>query len=76
MFNPAIKVKDAPKEEKKQVTVTDRKEELNFSLFEQTNAPPTAAEKSTRSTFICFGLHFSSGCMVNSIFYIIMLCNF
>ncbi|XP_056592999.1 ATP-dependent RNA helicase DHX29 isoform X2 [Triplophysa dalaica] len=45
MFNPAIKVKDTPKEEKKQVSVTDRKEELNFSLFEQTNAPPAAAEK-------------------------------
>jgi len=33
MFNSAIKVKDTPKEEKKPVTLTDGKEELNFSLM-------------------------------------------
>ncbi|XDV53947.1 hypothetical protein PO909_022338 [Leuciscus waleckii] len=46
MFNSAIKVKDTPKEEKKPVTLTDGKEELNFSLFEQANAP--AAEKTEK----------------------------
>uniref|UniRef100_A0A672JZQ7 RNA helicase n=1 Tax=Sinocyclocheilus grahami TaxID=75366 RepID=A0A672JZQ7_SINGR len=40
MFNSAIKVKDTPKEEKKPVTLTDGKEELNFSLFEQADTPP------------------------------------
>uniref|UniRef100_A0A673N0X8 ATP-dependent RNA helicase DHX29 n=1 Tax=Sinocyclocheilus rhinocerous TaxID=307959 RepID=A0A673N0X8_9TELE len=36
MFNSlTIKVKVTPKEEKKPVTLTDGKEELNFSLFEQ-----------------------------------------
>lgn len=49
MFNSAIKVKDTPKEEKKPVTLTDGKEELNFSLFEQADAPP--AEKSKINTF-------------------------
>uniref|UniRef100_A0A673G5F5 ATP-dependent RNA helicase DHX29 n=1 Tax=Sinocyclocheilus rhinocerous TaxID=307959 RepID=A0A673G5F5_9TELE len=34
MFNSAVKVKDAPKEEKKPVALTDGKEELNFNLFE------------------------------------------
>lgn len=46
MFNSAIKVKDTPKEEKKPVALTDGKEELNFNLFEQADAPP--AEKSKR----------------------------
>lgn len=46
MFNPAIKIKDAPKEEKKPVEVTDGKEELNFNLFEQTDTP--AAEKTEK----------------------------
>lgn len=50
MFNSAIKVKDTPKEEKKPVTLTDGKEELNFSLFEQADAPP--AEKSKSNTFV------------------------
>uniref|UniRef100_A0A8C2CL46 ATP-dependent RNA helicase DHX29 n=1 Tax=Cyprinus carpio TaxID=7962 RepID=A0A8C2CL46_CYPCA len=35
MFNSAIKVKDTPKEEKKPVTLTDGKEDLSFSIFEQ-----------------------------------------
>jgi len=52
MFNSAIKVKDTPKEEKKPVTLTDGKEELNFSLFEQADSPP--AEKSKR--IYLFGL--------------------
>ncbi len=43
MFNSATKVKDPPKEEKKPVTLTDGKEELNFNLFEQADTPP--AEK-------------------------------
>lgn len=40
MFNTATKVKDTPKEEKKPVTLTDGKEELNFKLFEQADTPP------------------------------------
>uniref|UniRef100_A0A673N888 RNA helicase n=1 Tax=Sinocyclocheilus rhinocerous TaxID=307959 RepID=A0A673N888_9TELE len=41
MFNSlTIKVKVTPKEEKKPVTLTDGKEELNFSLFEQAETPP------------------------------------
>uniref|UniRef100_A0A673G7L4 ATP-dependent RNA helicase DHX29 n=1 Tax=Sinocyclocheilus rhinocerous TaxID=307959 RepID=A0A673G7L4_9TELE len=40
MFNSAVKVKDAPKEEKKPVALTDGKEELNFNLFEQADTPP------------------------------------
>lgn len=43
VFNSAIKVKDTPKEEKKPVTLTDGKEDLNFNLFEQADPPP--AEK-------------------------------
>ncbi|XP_051766444.1 ATP-dependent RNA helicase DHX29 [Ctenopharyngodon idella] len=43
MFNSAIKVKDTPKEEKKPVTLTDGKEEINFNLFEEADTPP--AEK-------------------------------
>uniref|UniRef100_A0A9J8CLA1 ATP-dependent RNA helicase DHX29 n=1 Tax=Cyprinus carpio carpio TaxID=630221 RepID=A0A9J8CLA1_CYPCA len=40
MFNSAIKVKDTPKEEKKPVTLTDGKEDLNFNIFEQADTPP------------------------------------
>lgn len=50
MFNPAIKIKDAPKEEKQPVAVTDGKDELNFNLFEQKDAP--AAVKSRRNTLV------------------------
>uniref|UniRef100_A0A8C2CKB3 ATP-dependent RNA helicase DHX29 n=1 Tax=Cyprinus carpio TaxID=7962 RepID=A0A8C2CKB3_CYPCA len=46
MFNSAIKVKDTPKEEKKPVTLTDGKEDLSFSIFEQADAPP--AEKTEK----------------------------
>uniref|UniRef100_A0A673G239 RNA helicase n=1 Tax=Sinocyclocheilus rhinocerous TaxID=307959 RepID=A0A673G239_9TELE len=46
MFNSAVKVKDAPKEEKKPVALTDGKEELNFNLFEQADTPP--AEKAEK----------------------------
>ncbi|XP_036385727.1 ATP-dependent RNA helicase DHX29 [Megalops cyprinoides] len=46
MFNPAIKVADAPKEEKKPVSVLETKEELNFNLFEKAETPP--AEKTVK----------------------------
>uniref|UniRef100_A0A672NQJ1 RNA helicase n=1 Tax=Sinocyclocheilus grahami TaxID=75366 RepID=A0A672NQJ1_SINGR len=46
VFNSAVKVKDAPKEEKKPVALTDGKEELNFNLFEQADTPP--AEKAEK----------------------------
>ncbi|KAF4108017.1 hypothetical protein G5714_010776 [Onychostoma macrolepis] len=46
IFNSALKVKETPKEEKKPVTLTDGKEELNFSLFEQADTPP--AEKAEK----------------------------
>ncbi|XP_043106374.1 ATP-dependent RNA helicase DHX29 isoform X2 [Puntigrus tetrazona] len=46
MFNPALKVKDAPKEDRKPVAVPDGKDELDFKLFEQTQTPPAQkAEK-------------------------------
>ncbi|XP_030623769.1 ATP-dependent RNA helicase DHX29 [Chanos chanos] len=40
MFNPAIKVKDTPKEEKKAAPISEGKEDLNFNLFEQAETPP------------------------------------
>ncbi|XP_066507581.1 ATP-dependent RNA helicase DHX29 [Hoplias malabaricus] len=43
LFNPAIKVSDAPKEEKKPAAVKEVSEEVNFNLFEQVEKP--AAEK-------------------------------
>ncbi|KAG7476986.1 hypothetical protein MATL_G00088600 [Megalops atlanticus] len=46
LFNPAIKVADAPKEEKKPVSVLETKEELNFNLFEKAETPP--AEKTVK----------------------------
>ncbi|KAG5834335.1 hypothetical protein ANANG_G00260440 [Anguilla anguilla] len=46
MFNPAIKVTEAPKEEKKPAPVLEGKEDLNFSLFEKSEAPP--AEKTVK----------------------------
>lgn len=52
MFNSAIKVKDTPKEDKKPVTLTDGKEEINFNLFEEEDTPP--AEKSRRIYLFCF----------------------
>ncbi|KAM6986130.1 LOW QUALITY PROTEIN: ATP-dependent RNA helicase DHX29 [Aplochiton taeniatus] len=44
MFNPALKVVEVPKEPKKSLPVTEGKEELNFSLFEQAEKK-TPAEK-------------------------------
>uniref|UniRef100_A0A8C9U5U1 RNA helicase n=1 Tax=Scleropages formosus TaxID=113540 RepID=A0A8C9U5U1_SCLFO len=38
MFNPAIKVTDAPKEEKKPTPVEEGKEDLNINLFEMTGS--------------------------------------
>ncbi|XP_076014539.1 ATP-dependent RNA helicase dhx29 [Genypterus blacodes] len=43
MFNPAIKVVDAPQKETKILPVTEDKEGLSFSLFDQAEKPP--AEK-------------------------------
>ncbi|KAJ8399999.1 hypothetical protein AAFF_G00400380 [Aldrovandia affinis] len=40
MFNPAIKVTEGPKEEKKLAPVLEGKEELNFNLFEKAETPP------------------------------------
>ncbi|XP_030598748.1 ATP-dependent RNA helicase DHX29 [Archocentrus centrarchus] len=42
MFNPAIKVVDAPQKEKKTVPVKEDKEELGFNLFEQAEKDPPA----------------------------------
>uniref|UniRef100_A0A669EWS9 ATP-dependent RNA helicase DHX29 n=1 Tax=Oreochromis niloticus TaxID=8128 RepID=A0A669EWS9_ORENI len=47
MFNPAIKVVDAPQKEKKILPAKEDKEELGFSLFEQAEKDPPA-EKGTR----------------------------
>ena len=46
MFNAALKVVDAPPKENKALPVTEEKEELNFSLFEQA-AKPAPQEKGT-----------------------------
>ncbi|KAI1905280.1 hypothetical protein AGOR_G00014480 [Albula goreensis] len=40
VFNPAIKVTEAPREEKKPVPLLDEKEDLNFNLFEKAETPP------------------------------------
>ena len=46
MFNPAVKVVDTPKEEKKKpAPVSEGKGEMTFGLFEQAETPPPA-EKS------------------------------
>ncbi|XP_039856737.1 ATP-dependent RNA helicase DHX29 [Simochromis diagramma] len=42
MFNPAIKVVDAPQKEKKILPAKEDKEELGFSLFEQAEKDPPA----------------------------------
>uniref|UniRef100_A0A667Z439 RNA helicase n=1 Tax=Myripristis murdjan TaxID=586833 RepID=A0A667Z439_9TELE len=42
MFNPAIKVVDTPQKDKKPPPVTEDKEDLGFSLFEQAEKPPPA----------------------------------
>uniref|UniRef100_UPI0037E7B334 ATP-dependent RNA helicase DHX29 n=1 Tax=Semicossyphus pulcher TaxID=241346 RepID=UPI0037E7B334 len=47
IFNPAIKVVDAPQKEKKTLPVSDDKEDISFNLFEQAEKAPPAppAEK-------------------------------
>uniref|UniRef100_A0AAR2JPS1 RNA helicase n=1 Tax=Pygocentrus nattereri TaxID=42514 RepID=A0AAR2JPS1_PYGNA len=46
LFNPAIKVTDAPKEEKRPAPVKEVNEDLNFNLFEQAEkAPEEKTEK-------------------------------
>lgn len=42
MFNPAIKVSDAPQKEKKAPAVKEDKEDLGFKLFEQAEKDPPA----------------------------------
>lgn len=49
MFNPAIKVSDVPQKEKKVLPVSNDKEDLGFSLFEQAEKD-TAAEKGSNKT--------------------------
>lgn len=46
MFNPAIKVVEAPQNEKKKAPVIEEKEDLSFGLFEQAEKDPPA-EKGT-----------------------------
>ncbi|XP_072515206.1 ATP-dependent RNA helicase DHX29 [Salminus brasiliensis] len=46
LFNPAIKVTDAPKEEKRPAPVKEVNEDLNFNLFEQAEKQP--AEKTEK----------------------------
>ena len=48
MFNPAIKVVDAPQKEKKTLPVSEDKEELGFKLFEQPEKAPPAEKGSYR----------------------------
>ncbi|XP_023264416.1 ATP-dependent RNA helicase DHX29 [Seriola lalandi dorsalis] len=42
MFNPALKVVDVPQKEKKVVPVSEDKEDITFSLFEQAEKEPPA----------------------------------
>lgn len=42
VFNPAIKVSDAPQKEKKAPPVKENKEDLGFKLFEQAEKDPPA----------------------------------
>lgn len=49
MFNPAIKVVDEPKKEKKVVPVSEDKESITFNLFEQPDKEPPA-EKGSENT--------------------------
>ncbi|KAI5099549.1 ATP-dependent RNA helicase DHX29 [Silurus meridionalis] len=50
MFNPAIKVTEAPKVDKKPPPVAAGNEELNFKLFEQANQTPPEKEKPEKTT--------------------------
>lgn len=47
LFNPAIKVSDAPQKEKKTPPVKEDKEDLGFKLFEQAEKDPPP-EKGSR----------------------------
>lgn len=49
MFNPALKVVDAPQKEKKAAPVNEDKETLSFSLFEQAEKDPPV-QKGTSET--------------------------
>uniref|UniRef100_A0A3B3X0Y7 RNA helicase n=1 Tax=Poecilia mexicana TaxID=48701 RepID=A0A3B3X0Y7_9TELE len=49
MFNPAIKVVDVPQKEKKTLPVTDYKDDLSFSLFEQAEKDPPNEPKDIRN---------------------------
>ncbi|XP_031716040.1 ATP-dependent RNA helicase DHX29 [Anarrhichthys ocellatus] len=44
VFNPALKVVDAPQKEKKILPVSEDKEDVSFSLFEQKEKAPPAAK--------------------------------
>lgn len=46
MFNPAIKVSDAPQKEKKAPPVKEDKGDLGFKLFEQADKDPPAPKGS------------------------------
>lgn len=48
MFNPAIKVADVPQKEKKTLPVSEDKEELSFSLFEQAEKDRPAEKGSNK----------------------------
>lgn len=45
LFNPAIKVTEAPKVEKKPPAVAAGNDELNFNLFERANQTPEEKRK-------------------------------
>uniref|UniRef100_A0A3B3UWG0 RNA helicase n=1 Tax=Poecilia latipinna TaxID=48699 RepID=A0A3B3UWG0_9TELE len=49
IFNPAIKVVDVPQKEKKTLPVTDDKDDLSFSLFEQAEKDPPNEPKDIRN---------------------------
>uniref|UniRef100_A0A3B4WSE9 RNA helicase n=1 Tax=Seriola lalandi dorsalis TaxID=1841481 RepID=A0A3B4WSE9_SERLL len=49
MFNPALKVVDVPQKEKKVVPVSEDKEDITFSLFEQAEKEPPNEPKDIRN---------------------------
>lgn len=48
LFNPALKVSDAPQKEKKTPPVKEDKEDLGFKLFEQAEKDPPPEKGSSK----------------------------
>lgn len=62
VFNPAIKVSDAPEREKKVFPVSEDKEELDFNLFEQAEKEAPTEKGSVGPGDIHFSSNFNKSC--------------